>query len=431
MSPRYSPIEQLAVERWREQVSYRVKARIALCQTCKPDAIQKANNERPPKRKRTEHDVFQIPELLDMILQFAGPEAQVRALLLSTAWRTSAISVLRSPTNVDAFRTLPVYALIDYGQIIDWESETPLRPSTDEVAQFCLHLARIRDKPCHPRAHRLLYFPAYFAQSPDLPDTVTHYLNGLDVAQRGEPHIDVQSVTRDANLYWLDLSQFRINPYFEMLFSDEDRFKHHLGRWEISLRVEATSNSLLIDDSISNQLLVQAIKSMQIVHPPCKSLGIYYYDHGRFKIIGTHLLMRRLRREDGIRVIDLVRALSELAPALLSTWTRHAERLRDQIKDAHWIDDLWKVPGKPRFRICLDNTDMPDDYSPENLPRAAFVSRESAAVDVQLGMEAHITRQPYMFAEQFRGTREGEWLPKELFEPMKSETARHPIEWNK
>ncbi|KAI4924176.1 uncharacterized protein J4E92_007257 [Alternaria infectoria] len=242
--------------------------------------------------------------------------------------------------------------------------------------------------------------------------------------------MSVHSIFRDADLYWLDLSQFRTNPYFELLFSEEGRFKHHLGRWEISLRAKATPNTMLVDDSVSNRLLLQAIGSMQIVHPPCRSLGIYHFDVGKFKIGRTHPLLRRLRREDGIRVIDLIRALHELAPSLLSTWMRYAEQLRDQIKDAHWIDDFWKIPGSPRFRICLDNTDMSDEYPLENLSRAASMAR-SAAADVQLGMDAHITRRPYMFAEQFRGSREGEWLPTDLFEPMTSETDRHPIEWNK
>ena len=439
-SPPYSRSEKLVVEQWRQQVGHLVRARIALYQTRKPDTSPKTHNRRPRQRleasdrracKRTEHTVFQISELLDMILRSAGPEAQIRALHISTAWRTSAMSVICSRTNVDAFRILPLCAPVEYGQVINWESETPLQPSTDEVAQFGLRMTHIRDTPCDPRIPRYFYFPAYFAQSPDLPEALAQRLNELDVDQRGEPHTRIHSVSRDADLYWLDLSQFRINPYFKSLFSEEGRFEHHLGRWEISLREEATFNSLLVNNSTSNHLLLQAVGSMQIVYPPCKSLGIYHFGDGRFKIFGTHALLRRLRREDGIRVIDLVRALHELAPALLSTWMGHAEHLRDQIKDAHWIDDLWKIPGTPRFRICLDNTDMADDCSPESLPRVWMASRESSAMDRQLGMEAHITRQPYMFAEKFRRTREGEWLPRELFEPMKSETDRHPIEWNR
>ena len=439
-SPAYSRSEKLVVEQWRKQVGHRVRARIALYQTRKPDAAPITHGQRPCQRlkasnrrlrERTEHTLFRIPELLDIILRFAGPGAQIRALHTSTAWRISAKSVICSRTNVDAFHTLPLCAPVEYGQIIDWESETPLRPSTDEVAQFGLHMTRIRDKPCDSRVRRFFYFPAYFAQSPDLPDALAQWLNELDVAQRVDAYSRVLSVSRDADLYWLDLSQFRTNPYFELLFSEETRFKHHLGRWEISLREEATSDSLLIDNSTSSQLLLQAVGSMQVVYPPCKSLGIYYFDHGELNPLGKHRLLRRLRRENGIRVMDLVRALHELAPVLLSTWMRHAELLRDQIKDAHWIDDLWKIPGTPRFRICLDSTDMSDDYSLENLPRPLFVSRELAAVDRQLGIDAHITRKVYMVAEQFKGTREGEWLPKELFEPMKSETDRHPIEWNR
>jgi len=249
------------------------------------------------------------------------------------------------------------------------------------------------------------------------------------VSQRDDTRHDVWSVSRDEDLYWLDLSQFRTNPYFELLFS-EDRFQRRLDRWEISLRAEATSNSLLIDKSAPNQVLLQAIRSMQIVHPPCKSLGIYCYEPGMLSQWGTHTLWRRLRRDDGIRIGDLVGVLQDGAPALLSSWLEHAEKLRERINDAHWIDDLWRLPGTSRFRVYLDSTDMSDEQPSEDSIRSMTRSREVGAVAAQLGYLSHITRMAYMSAEPFRATREGEWVPKELFEPMKSETERHPIDWN-
>jgi len=49
---------------------------------------------------------------------------------------------------------------------------------------------------------------------------------------------------------------------------------------------------------------------------------------------------------------------------------------------------------------------------------------------VKMGYRHHITRVAYLASAPFRATREGEWIPKELFEPMKSETGRHPINWD-
>jgi len=46
-----------------------------------------------------------------------------------------------------------------------------------------------------------------------------------------------------------------------------------------------------------------------------------------------------------------------------------------------------------------------------------------------LGLQFHITRTAYMSAEPPRATTEGEWLPEELFEPMKTETGRSNVDW--
>jgi hypothetical protein len=56
------------------------------------------------------------------------------------------------------------------------------------------------------------------------------------------------------------------------------------------------------------------------------------------------------------------------------------------------------------------------------------VAREKAVA--KMGFGHHITRVAYMCAEPFRATREGDWLPEELFEPMQSTTGRSPINWD-
>ena len=422
-SPLYSPSEQLAVEQWREQVGFRVEARMALYQTRKQDNSLRSSNQRPCQR--TEHKLFQIPELLDMILDIAGPKAQVQALLVSTAWRTSTTSVISSLRNVNALRSLPLCTPTEYGDIIDWEGQGPLQPGDEDAAQFGRHVARLLDM---RKGFKYIYFPAYFAQSPGLPDTVAHILNDLDVSQRDYCRDHVLSVSRDADLYWLDLSQFRINPYFESLFSDSC-FRQHLGRWEINLRSEATFRTLLVDASASNALLLEAIKSMQVVYPPCKSLGVYHFDPGMLSWRGIYVFIRRLRRDDGIRIGDLVEALQEAVPIIHSTWMQRAEQLRERVKQGHWIDDFWKIPGTPRFRIHLDRCDMTDEYLPEKFPQEWWNAPEAAVVE-QFGSAAHITRDAYMCAGSFRAAREREWIPEELFEPMKSETERAPINWN-
>jgi hypothetical protein len=86
-SPSYSQIEQSAVDLWRRQVGEQVETRIATYRVCEPGPVHIASEPqpRPSKSRRCpKHTVFHIAELLDLILQFAGPKAQVRALLVST-----------------------------------------------------------------------------------------------------------------------------------------------------------------------------------------------------------------------------------------------------------------------------------------------------------------------------------------------------------
>lgn len=157
----------------------------------------------------------------------------------------------------------------------------------------------------------------------------------------------------------------------------------------------------------------------------------------------SYKLCKRIRNPDGIRVSDLIDALNECAPIVLQTWGEQAKRLHEEVQIAHWIDDIWKLPASPQFRIYLDNTEMSDKEirDAEPIPSEAYTLADdvhwynmdqAAKRTAHATMEyaAHITRAAYMAAEPLRREREGKWIPEELFEPMKSETGRHPIDWN-
>jgi hypothetical protein len=89
------------------------------------------------------------------------------------------------------------------------------------------------------------------------------------------------------------------------------------------------------------------------------------------------------------------------------------------------------MPGTPRFRIHLDNTDMSNELPPsEPITSAEMWNAANTAAVATLGYSAHITRTAYMCAEPFRRSREREWVPDELIEPAKSTTGRHPINWD-
>ena len=111
ISPPYSE-KQSAVELWRKHVSEQIDRRIAAYRIGEQIPTHVASGGR--SCRHSEHRVFHIPELLDLILQFAGPEAQMRVLLVSTAWRSSTISVVSHPKNREGFRSVPFCAPVGY-----------------------------------------------------------------------------------------------------------------------------------------------------------------------------------------------------------------------------------------------------------------------------------------------------------------------------
>jgi hypothetical protein len=56
-----------------------------------------------------------------------------------------------------------------------------------------------------------------------------------------------------------------------------------------------------------------------------------------------------VRNADGIKAHELLRALRTSVDQLRGTWAVQAQRLRDRIPEAHWLDDVWGYPGVPRF----------------------------------------------------------------------------------
>ena len=64
-------------------------------------------------------------------------------------------------------------------------------------------------------------------------------------------------------------------------------------------------------------------------NPPTKSLGIYHFGHDDQGHHSDKVSLARICKDDGIRVAELLEALEEAAPKVLSTWTIHAQHLHD------------------------------------------------------------------------------------------------------
>ncbi|KAI4925391.1 hypothetical protein J4E85_007270 [Alternaria conjuncta] len=138
-----------------------------------------------------------------------------------------------------------------------------------------------------------------------------------------------------------------------------------------------------------------------------------------------------IRNDQGVRIAELLDALQRFAPVLLETWFKNTEWLVGEIRQAHWIDDIWTIPGAPTFRIYLDNVDMSDDAHLIDLnPSGEEIDAFMTANPLVLGLSSHITRAAQMNAEPFRRSREKAWISEDLIEPAQSTTGRHPISWD-
>jgi len=438
--PPYSNAERSAVEDWRQQVEQQVTTRISSYRY-KPSYhpsyhkntlfYARPNDERPTY---TEHRMLQISELRDLILQFAGPAAQIRALHVSRSWRSSVFAIISSGMPATTYRK-PLSSrcnTVEHGQLIDENAMAPLQPSSEEMRDFEANFDRIHKRWCRARVGWSLYFPAKCVQRRDLPSSLSDTLNNMDLGQRGDAFRMTYSVSRETDIYWLDLSQLEINPYLEALFAEEHQSKHRLGRWEICLRKAANSpQTLLLNSFLSSKALLDAIGSMHVTSPPCRALGIYHDDFWKMHGNGRNTLLTRIRNDQGVRISELLEALQRIAPIVLEAWFKSTEWLVKEIPQAHWIDNLWRTSGASTIRIYLDNVGMSDDVHMINSsPSLEEFDAWETANPLVLGLSSHITRAAQMNAEPLRRTREKEWISEDLIEPAESTTGRYHINWN-
>jgi len=433
VEPPYSCTERSAVEAWRQQVERQVKTRISSyrCTVLNTQDTLPCLELSVGGYTSTEHRMFRIPELLDAILHFAGPVAQIRALRVLKGWHRSAMAVISSCNTAVPFRASPLCMPAEHGKLIDEDVMAPLQPSSDEMKIFELDFERVYER-WGSKGSGALYFPAKCAQRRDLPGPLSETLNHLDSTQPSDafPWNHRVRISRETDIYWLDLSQFEVNPYLEALFAEEHQSKHRLGRWEICLRAAASPQTLLLDPLLSNKALLDVLGSMHVTSPPCRALGIYHDDYSKTHTNGRNTLLTRIRNDQGVRISELLNALQQVAPIVLETWFKSTEWLVGEILQGHWIDDIWKVPGAPTIRIFLDNVDMSDDvHMFSSCDSAEEVHAWWTANPLVLGLSSHITRAALMKSEPLRRSREMEWISEDLIEPAESTTGRHPINW--
>jgi hypothetical protein len=170
--------------------------------------------------------------------------------------------------------------------------------------------------------------------------------------------------------------------------------------------------------------------------------GDYSFE-GRSDIISTVKLLSRVRNDEGVRIEQVLAALEEHAATVLESWIGRAEKLANHANHGHWQEDIWQVPGTPRFTLLLDSTEM-GDGGMDDYAEAAQITEYLDAIGLDhqgpWDMESwvlmtkmlhgHITRHCHLFADGWQRERQEKWLPEaSLEEPMVSSIA-HPINWD-
>jgi hypothetical protein len=451
--PAYPTSEASAVEAWRRQVSDRIRCRMAQYHipVTLQDQVPLVSIGKPRTELLISHEALSIPEILDRILELGGPQLQITAWEVCRFWRRSASVVIGSQQN--PFR-ISRGDPVEYGQPLSDNSAPQEEPSAAEVDEFCEEVQQGLEKRARRRPKHM-YFPARLTQYEGLPNDLRTQLNELNMIQYREFRSTIAGsltygggpVPQDApsNRYWLDFSQFCLNPYFNLLFND--RATQQRGRYYVELRPGAGVGNLVIDHTEYPPALLQSLGRMCVTQPPCKALGIYqsqdsmYLKYRSPDRRSNVRLLTRLHNNDGVRVDELIAAMEAHAQTLLATWINRAEGLTKQAGNGHWQEDIWTVPGTPRFELLLDASGMGQDYFDEEQADNRFTDPENTMLIRADGfdlweflghprsLEGHITRHCYMWADGWRKDREAEWVPEEMMEPMRS-TIRYPINWD-
>jgi hypothetical protein len=344
---------------------------------------------------------------------------------------------------------------VKYGQPLSTDSLSGDDANAQEFDEFRRTVRSDIDRRGNCGVPKYLYFPARHTQRNDVPDDIQMWLNDLDTTQYnnlcsswyGSVHLaPLQSRGTPSTVYWLDFSQFRFNPYFDALFNDRTTQKR--GRYDITLQSGSESGNLVIDSSKYPSSLLRFLDNILLTQPRCKVVGIYHSQDTRFEPgdLGWHdrkfclRLLTRVRKDSGVRVGQIIAALKGHAATVLSTWTTRAENLADQVSGAHWQEDVWQVPGAPRFSLLLDSEAMGNEGIDEDAEIARMldttmrIGYENIDYDTFFTscekLRGHITRHCYMYADGWRRERQGEWMGEDLMKESMVSTLRSPINWD-
>jgi hypothetical protein len=349
--PRPRDSLEAGVEEWRTTALDAIDSRLAVY--AHRPAVQPVSDTKSVSSYIQTHEhtpvvlrVLLIPELLEMILQYAAPSTQYTAWNVNTTWRSTIKHILGS-----RHRSAGSQKPVDYGQVME-TSPLWLQPSEEEIAEIEQFAATLSSKTHREATER--FFPARIVQARALSlEASTAIYTAWERFYQQVP----QSLSQATDEHWCDLSQLRFNPYFLDLYSGRVQLK--LGRCEITLR--PGTQRLLYKRLLPEADFTQLIGSMFLTDPPCKAIGVYVPRVGS----GSLEPVAKILDVDGIRVGHLLSTLQEHCNVALDTWHKQAEKLRRDISESHWIKFTanwqkrypWSCPGFPKFTVFFEQVE--------------------------------------------------------------------------
>lgn len=337
---------------WRTSALRAIDKRIALYnpKLTHQNAPPATSSASPHTRYSESHRALNVVEILEQILSHTSPRAHYKAFNVSKRWREIVVHMLGTQYHFP-YPCPPV----EYGDTIpsdlDW-----LQPPEDEATIYQNAINRTPGSD-----QNILIYPfitALWTQARIFPQPVLDGIRKMASMQSGDLS-DFPSGSVKPR--WMDLSQFRVNPYFVELFGDCFRSTESSYTIIIKPRILEYLEQL---ETVKGTVREQLVHGMYLTQPPCKVLRTYAVSRfsDGLQMIG------QVHETNGVRIGDLLHTLQvdRKFSKAIDQWRTRSEYLRNAIAD-HTPDvfslsdeeKLWACPGFPKLVIFFEASEQP------------------------------------------------------------------------
>ena len=369
-------------EAWQCRVQAVIDRRLAEYATGARRRHERPGNEFPPAGlpaanpsapcSAAQH-VFDTGELVEIILRFAGPTAQLLAYNLSPTWRAASQAFINDDRRSEYGAGSP-HRPVNYGDVMP--NAHILHPSSTvpqyQIDKLRLLTTRAQNGLFTSPLPRFSYWPAILTQDPrvnvKLATTIVFiYQTQIytypylwanlgsvftdDALLRADLTLGLHarvSIPRPHPLRFLDLSQFSLNPFFAALFPS--RIGLHGGAYEITLPPYSSH----IRDARISPVALQGVASLFVTSPPVTTLALTIRVPAPVGpwIQGVETL-DTVHDGGGVRVGMLVGRMEALERRVKGDWRFWTQMMRNTVAENAKGTDYWCVRARPVVVVRL------------------------------------------------------------------------------